>query len=159
MNLARIIFAIVVLTLVGLQLVHTPRNESARHSPDDLFVKYAAHEDVKNAIRESCYDCHSDNTRYPWYDTIQPIAWWVGRHIDEGKDHVNFSEFGRYSTKRAARKLEQSYEEIDGDTMPLLTYRLMHPKSRFSPETKKQVLAWLDATQDKIEPENDKTAE
>jgi hypothetical protein len=151
----RIIFVLVLLALVGLQLVHTPRNESTHVSENDLFAKYAAPAGVEAAIRESCYDCHSNNTRYPWYDTIQPVAWWVNRHIEEGKDHLNFSEFGRYSTKQAARKLSESYDEIDDDTMPLKSYRLLHPKSRLSPEAKKQILAWLEATQDKIAPGSD----
>lgn len=153
MNVLRIFFAVLVLVLVGLQLVHTSHNESARTSPEDLFAKYPAPATVQNAIRESCYDCHSDNTRYWWYDNIQPVAWWVGRHISEGKDHLNFSEFGRYEPKQAARKLEQSYEEIDSSDMPLLSYRLIHPKSRLTADVKKQILVWLDATQDQIEPD------
>jgi hypothetical protein len=154
-NTFRIIFVLVILILVGLQLVHTPRNESTHHSKYDLFAKYPAPAAIEGALRESCYDCHSDNTRYPWYDTIQPVAWWVGRHVEEGRDHLDFSEFGRYSTKQAARKLSEAYDEIDDDTMPLKSYRLLHPKSRLSPQIKKQVLAWLEATQDKIEPDSD----
>jgi len=152
----RITFALVILILVGLQLVHTPRNESSHRSEYDLFAKFPAPAAIESAIRESCYDCHSDNTRYPWYDTIQPVAWWVHKHIEEGRNHLNFSDFGRYSTKQAARKLSESYDEIDDDAMPLLSYRLLHPRSRLSPELKKQIMAWLEATQDKIEPDSSK---
>ena len=105
---------------------------------------------VGGGIGGTCYDCHSNNTRYPWYAEVQPAAWWLAGHIRDGKDHLNFSEFGSYPAKRAARKLEQCGEQIEEDSMPLASYRLIHRDARFNPEQKKRIIEWLDALQEQI---------
>ncbi len=156
MKFFQIFLLVFTVALVAIQLVHTPRNENSRLNSDDIFILHPAPEAVRVAVQEACYDCHSNNTRYPWYESIQPVAWWLGRHVEEGKEHLNLSEFGRYSATRAARKLEQAQEEIDGDTMPLSSYRLAHPKSRLSKDQKKQILDWLDALETQIDPDKSK---
>src|SRR6267142_1784670 len=89
------------LLLVAIQFYRPARNLSAAPGPNDINVKHPLPPAVKTLLANACYDCHSNNTRYPWYADVQPIAWWLGRHIDEGKRHLNFSEFGRYPPKRA----------------------------------------------------------
>jgi hypothetical protein len=151
-------FALLVMALafVGVQFVPIERNHTTRPPVSDLFEARAAPDEVRTAIEHACYDCHSDHTRYPWYASVQPIGWWLGRHIKQGKADLNFSEFNSYSPKKAARKLEESYDDIDENEMPLRSYRWLHPEARLSPDQKQAVLNWLDALQTEIDPGKDK---
>lgn len=146
----------ILLLLVGLlvaaQCIRPAKNVSLRAQPQDLFETQPAPDVVRVAIEHACYDCHSNTTRYPWYAEIQPLGWWLAKHVRDGKEHLNFSEFASYTPKRAARKLEQSIESIDDGSMPLGSYTLMHRDARFTPEQKKRVLEWLDAIQERVEP-------
>jgi len=144
------VLLLLVLVLVVIQFIHPEKNTAHRAQPDDLFAQQPAPEDVRVAIEHACYDCHSNHTRYPWYAQVQPLGWWLDRHIREGKDHLNFSEFGRYAPKRAARKLEQSSEQIEDGSMPLSSYTLIHREARFTPEQKKRILDWLEAIQERV---------
>lgn len=138
--------------LVVIQFIRPEKNTSHRAQPDDLFSQQPAPEDIRVAIEHACYDCHSNNTRYPWYAEVQPLGWWLARHVRDGKSHLNFSEFGRYEPKRAARKLEQSSEQIGDESMPLASYTLIHRDARFTPEQKKRIVDWLDALQERVQP-------
>lgn len=146
------LIAFVAIVFIGIQFIRPEKNRSARPQPDDIFSQQPAPEAVRVAIEHACYDCHSNNTRYPWYAEVQPLSWWLARHVEQGKEHLNFSEFGRYTPKRAARKLEQAIESIDDGSMPLTSYRLIHRDARFTAEEKKQILAWLDAIQERVQP-------
>ena len=139
------------LVLVVVQFIHPEKNTTSRPQPDDIFALQPAPDGIRVAIEHACYDCHSNHTRYPWYAQIQPVGWWLARHINTGKDHLNFSEFGRYGAKRGARKLEQATEQIQDGSMPLSSYTLIHRDARFTPEQKKQILEWLDAIQERVE--------
>ncbi len=70
---------------------------------------------MQNILKRSCYDCHSNNTVYPWYDRIQPVAWWLQYHVNHGKHSLNFSEFGSYSVARQAKKLKNIGKQIKED--------------------------------------------
>jgi hypothetical protein len=92
---------------------------------------------------DKCYDCHSNNTVYPWYYNIQPVAWWMAGHVDEGKEHLNFSEYKKYPAKRAAHKLEEVIEMIDEDEMPLKSYLVAHPEAKLSQQDKDAINTWI----------------
>lgn len=147
----KLLFAFLFLFVVA-QLIRPAKNLNAHPQPDDIFAQQPASDEVRVLIEHSCYDCHSNNTRYPWYAEIQPVGWWLADHIKEGKAHVNFSEFGRYDAKRAARKLEQSSESIDDGSMPLASYSLIHRDARFTTEQKKKIMDWLDGIQERLQP-------
>jgi hypothetical protein len=142
-----------VVVFVVIQFFRPQKNATLRHQPDDLFVQQSAPQEVRVMIEQGCYDCHSNNTRYPWYAQVQPVAWWLDKHVRDGKEHLNFSEFGKYTAKRAARKLGQCVEQLDDGSMPLPSYTWIHTDARFTAEQKKQLVTWLEATQEKLEPE------
>ena len=87
-------------------------------------------------IKTSCYDCHSNETKYPWYTNIQPVAWFLQNHIEDGRKHLNFSTFATYEPKRQARKLSEAAEEIEQGEMPLDSYVLIHTNANLSAEQK-----------------------
>ena len=142
---------------IAAQFIRTPKNQGLPMLGNDIFKLHSAPPAVRSVIQNSCYDCHSNHTHYPWYAEIQPVSWWLGRHVEEGKEHLNFSEFGHLEPRRAARRLEESIEQIEDDAMPLPSYRWLHPTSRLTEEQKKAVNEWLENLELSLRPEGVKT--
>lgn len=100
-------------------------------------------ESTAKLLRNACYDCHSNETKYPWYTNIQPVAWLVKEHIDDGRKHINFSTFATYSPEKQVRKIEESIEEIEKGGMPLESYLLVHSEAKLSDGQKQELLNFL----------------
>src|SRR5690606_1813593 len=112
---------------VGIQFVPSARNQSGGAITDADFTRvYEVPVEIENLLKNSCYDCHSNNTNYPWYHKIQPAAWFMEGHIVEGKSELNFSEFGDYSERRRGNKLESIVSQIESGEMPLPSYTWLH---------------------------------
>jgi hypothetical protein len=139
--------------LVVIQFIRPAKNVSPHVLANDLFQLHPAPFEVRNAIQTACYDCHSNNTRYPWYAEIQPVAWWLADHVNEGKSELNFSEFGHLNPTRASRKLKKSAEELEEGEMPLKSYTLIHRDARLTPDQQKAVLEWLETLALQLKPE------
>jgi hypothetical protein len=131
--------------LVIMQLLRPTRNISAQSSPSEISLHYPVPTDVQAILKFSCYDCHSNNTRYPWYTNIQPVGWWLQSHVNDGKKHLNFSEFGSYPEKKAKHKFEELEEAMTDGWMPLETYTFIHQDAKLSPEQYKTVAQWAAA--------------
>ncbi len=98
---------------------------------------------IMGLLKHACYDCHSNNTRYPWYASVQPVAWWLQSHVKTGRSELNFSEFGRWTGEDQADALRHCAKLIHQDAMPLGSYTRMHPDARLSPKQNKQLVEWL----------------
>lgn len=130
--------------LAVIQFIRPQPNEgSPRITENDISRTYAIPADVHQLLVEKCYDCHSNTTIYPWYYHIQPIGWWVSHHIDEGKQHLNFSDFRNYSAKKAAHKMEELSDAIDNGWMPLDSYVWMHHEAEVNDEDRQRIYAWM----------------
>lgn len=105
---------------------------------------------LAKVIKSSCYDCHSNETVYPWYANISPASWLLKNHIDDGRKKLNFSTFATYDTKRQLHKLEESIEMIKTDEMPLESYVLGHPEAKLSAEQKQLLIDYFKKTQEDI---------
>jgi hypothetical protein len=150
MRVAKKIFLGVAVTLVAIQFVRPAKND-APAGPDDLTAKYAPPPEVKRMLETACYDCHSNRTRYPWYAHVQPVGWWLASHINDGKDALNFSEFGSYSAHRQAKKLQSLSDEVTEHSMPLKSYTWIHHDAIFSDTQIKTLADWADSLAEKIE--------
>jgi hypothetical protein len=128
---------------VAIQFIRPERNESEGLGDSDISATYAIPGDIHKMLIDKCYDCHSNNTVYPWYYNIQPVAWWMAGHVDEGKEHLNFSEYKKYPAKRAAHKLGEVIEMIDEDEMPLKSYLVAHPEAKLSQQDKDAINTWI----------------
>ncbi|MFN8252038.1 MAG: heme-binding domain-containing protein [Ferruginibacter sp.] len=135
---------------VIIQFFRPEKNISASAGPNDIAAKYAVPQDVMAVLKTSCYDCHSNNTNYPWYNNIQPVAWWLKDHIDEGKRGLNFSEFGSYRIGRQYRKLEEINKEVKEGEMPLGSYTLIHTDAKLNDQQKLAIASWVTALRDSI---------
>jgi hypothetical protein len=133
-----------------LQFWRPARNESLTLSPTDLSVLHPVPAPVQALLKRACYDCHSNYTHYPWYANIQPVSWWLTKHIDEGKQHLNFSVYGTYSAKRALKKAEEIADEVTHRDMPLPSYTWLHPEARLSSAEIKLIVDWANVLSDQL---------
>lgn len=148
MRLLKKIAVVLLVVFLGLQFYRPAKNLSAAPSPNDILLRHPASPEVSAVLKRACYDCHSNNTVYPWYAEVQPVRWWLDSHINDGKRHLNFSEFGTYSKKRAADKLEEIIDEVEQKQMPLPSYTWAHPEARLTPDEIKALVAWAEAALD-----------
>jgi hypothetical protein len=129
--------------LVIIQFFRPEKNQSDGLSQADISFTYAVPADVHQTFMKKCYDCHSNNTEYPWYNNIQPVAWWMASHVNEGKEHLDFSEFKNYDERKAKHKLEETAEMIAEDEMPLPSYLWIHRDAKLTNEEKDAIYAWI----------------
>ena len=137
-----IIYALLASLLI-IQFIRPEKNESKGPFPNDIQTKFPMGSTVKATIERSCYDCHSNNTRYPWYYHIQPITWWLQHHVDEGKSELNFNEFASYESNKMDHKLEEMAEAVGDGWMPLKSYQLIHKNVQLSEAEKKAIIEWV----------------
>lgn len=138
--------------LIFIQFIKPVKNQSDAVTPNDIFANFQAADSTKQLIRSSCYDCHSNNTVYPWYAEIQPLAWWLADHVKEGKSELNFSEFASYKPKKADHKLEEVIEMIQESEMPLKSYTFIHGNAKLSDAQKTAIITWAEELRSQIQP-------
>ena len=117
-------FIILLVLFIIIQFFRPAKNIAADETAytNDISTVYIVPDSIHRLLKSSCYDCHSNNTVYPWYDKVQPVAWWLQYHVNHGKRGLNFSEFWSYTAKRKVNKLKSISEEIKSDDMPLSSY-------------------------------------
>lgn len=145
------ILTLLLVALVVIQFIRPAKNESAEMSANDIEKHYAVPENVKGILKKACRDCHSNNTEYPWYSNIQPVAWWLNGHIVDGKKHFNLSEFASYPPKKADHKLEELIESQEDHWMPLESYTIVHKEAILTQTETQEVIAWANALRKEIQ--------
>lgn len=135
-----------------IQFFRPEKNASSASTPNDLFAHYQSPDSLMQLIKTACYDCHSNNTVYPWYSQIQPVAWWLDDHIKVGKKKFNFSEFSTYEPKKADHKMEELIEMVKENEMPLQSYTIIHTDSRLTPEQRVAMTDWAAGIRKQIQP-------
>jgi hypothetical protein len=105
--------------------------------------------EVDEILRRSCYDCHSHETRWPWYSAIAPSRWLLAKDVADGRQHMNFSQW-TYNNLRSVGKLDQMVQEIDEGEMPLRSYLLMHPSKRLSEQEKNLIFDWVEKERERL---------
>ena len=146
----KILIALIVI-IVAIQFFSPEKNIDTKEQANAIETKYAMPDTVKQILSVACYDCHSNNTRYPWYNRVQPVAWWLASHVKDGKKHLNFDEFTTYSLKRQHHKLEELIESQEDHWMPLKSYTLIHKDARLSENQSKLLIGWAEETRKAIQ--------
>lgn len=141
---------VLVVILVGMQFIPTDVNRQEEIPKTDIRYVYDVARNVLNILQTSCYDCHSNNTNYPWYSNVQPMRLLMDGHIREGKEELNFNEFGSYSDRRKKNKLKSIISQIKDDKMPLTSYVLVHSKATLTRKDKDAVITYLDSLRAKM---------
>ena len=136
-----------------IQLYQPARNLAYEQDLTANFTKvYTVPKNIETILRNSCYDCHSNYTNYPWYSNIQPVGFWLNHHIEEGKQHLNFSTFTKMPIAVQNHKLEEVIETVEEGEMPMpsYTYFGLHPKANLSAADKDALIAWAKAQMDTL---------
>lgn len=103
--------------------------------------------DVAAILDRSCADCHSNKTRWPWYAHVAPVSWFVIDHVNHGRSHLNFSEWGSYDKREQRELLGETCREVKSGSMPLSSYTPLHPGSKLTPEDIKTICDWTQKAQ------------
>jgi len=140
----------VFIAFVIIQIFHPEKNENNAITKDNIETMYPVPDSVHMILKKACYDCHSDYTNYPWYNRIQPVAWWLNDHIKKGKRHVNFSEFGKNPIEKQAKKLKKCADEIEEGGMPLDNYLWIHKDAILSNQEKDMLINWCNTLSKQI---------
>ena len=136
------IILIVVALIIIIQLIPLDKSVPEDITTNDLFTVVDVDPQIQEILKVACYDCHSYETVYPWYSGIAPVSWLTMNHINEGREHLNFSEWGAYTAKKAAHKAEEIAEEVEEGEMPLQGYVMMHSEALLSKEDNEKLIAW-----------------
>jgi hypothetical protein len=135
---------------VGIQFIPTNLNQSDTTPDEDLIRFYKPPEPLVNILKNSCYYCHSNNTRYPWYNKIQPVSWLLGNHINEAKKELNLNTFASYSKRKQKSKLKSIISQIDKNKMPLIGYLILHQDAKLSESEKETIINWMQDIKDSL---------
>lgn len=137
----RVAFIVLVIGFVAIQFFQPEKNNSEDRS-NHFFQKEQVPPQIESIITNACLDCHSNETRYVWYHNIAPVSWLVNKDITEGKEHLNFSEWGEKSVINKITLLDEICEETEQKAMPLKLYRLAHKKAKLSEDQINELCAF-----------------
>ncbi|CAN5549312.1 heme-binding domain-containing protein [soil metagenome] len=137
--------AFVVIQFIRPDFTNPPVNQS-----ETLEASTQVPENVEAILTNSCKDCHSYESQYPWYSKIQPSAWFLAHHIEEGRQKLNLSLWNTYETKRKRRKLNEICEQVESHEMPLPSYLWIHRSAKLSDEQIEILCNWTRQESDKL---------
>ena len=138
-----------------MQLYQPARNvDYGPVTPVNFSKTFSVPEKVQTILQNSCFDWHSNSINYPWYSFVQPVRMFLDSHINEGKENLNFSEYGTYSRRKQRSKLDRIIKQIQSDEMPLASYLIIHKNARLPKESKAILLNWMGKKGDSISVNN-----
>lgn len=141
-KIIRVSAVILAVAFAVIQFIPVPLPETVTDNPSDIIQNGSVSEEVAIILKTSCYDCHSSQTRYPWYSYVAPVSWLVKHDVEEGRDELNFSEWTSYPKRKALKKLDEISEMVDEGEMPLPIYTLIHRNASLSKEQKDLIIEW-----------------
>ncbi|PAW95358.1 hypothetical protein CKK33_18380 [Mucilaginibacter sp. MD40] len=134
---------VVIIVFIIIQFIPGQFNQSKQASANNIAEVYSMPQDVKAILKKDCYDCHSNNTNYPFYAHLQPMRLMLDRHVRNGKDELNFDEFATYSERKKRSKLRAISTSLDEGTMPLPSYLLIHGDAKLTSKDKMLIKSWI----------------
>ncbi len=140
MNIRTILIGLALL-IIAIQFI--PRHHTLEAiNPVEEFSAPESEQEMA-LLKSACYDCHSNETEYPWYAQVQPLAWWIDNYVEEGREKLNFSIWQTYSAKDMNHALEECIEMVEEKEMPLTSFTLTHPEARLSELQRQQLVDWF----------------
>ena len=153
------VLVIIIVAFILLQFFPIDKNNPAVTPKMDFLTIKNTPESTAKIIRNGCYDCHSNESKYPWYSNVQPFGWFLKDHIEEGRKELNYSTFATYEPKRQAHKLYEAAEMVEKGEMPLDSYVLGHSEANFSAAQKEQLVKYFRMVESEIRLMNNLPAE
>jgi len=144
-RISRWTFVVLASLFLVAQLVRPARTNPVTDQSLSLQSQLHVDSQVSIILDRSCADCHSNNTRWPWYTNITPVSWWVVGHVNDGRRDLNFSEWGTYDKRKQSRRLDQMCELAKSGAMPLGSYTPMHSGSKLSGDDLRTLCVWTNS--------------
>jgi len=146
----RWIAIVVVMIFIVIQFIpgSYPKNKPA--DENDIITYHQVPQEVAAILKTSCYDCHSNQISYPWYSRIAPVSFLLSHDINEGREELNFSDWGKFEKRRMIKKLDELTEEVEEGHMPLPIYTFIHTNAKLNDEQKEVLDNWANTLMEKI---------
>jgi len=144
-RILKISLLVLLVAFIAIQFFPTEKNQSDVVPKTDFLLVNNPPKNINTLLQESCYDCHSNNTDYPWYSKIQPTAWFLEDHIADGKDELNFNTWDELTDRRKKSKLKSIISQIEDDEMPLSSYTLIHRDAILSDSDKSAIEDYMNS--------------
>ena len=142
MKILKKILLLLLIVFVIAQFFGPEKNEGDLTSIDHFLAETNPPEDIKVILKESCFDCHSSSTRYPWYNSITPVNYWMAEHVKNGKKHFNVSDWKDASLKKRDHKFDELIEMVEKQEMPLPSYTWTHSEAKLTEEQRASIVTW-----------------
>lgn len=139
----RIAVVILFVAFIIIQFFQPEKNLTNDFSTH-IFEKEQVPDNIKTILKNACLDCHSNQTNYLWYHKITPVSWMVNKHVIEGKDELNLSDWGEMDIFDKIGTLEEICQEVERKKMPLESYSAMHKKAKLSDEQITALCEWTE---------------
>jgi hypothetical protein len=139
-----------VLAFAALQLTNPPRTNPPVAPGRDLLATNAPPSEIAALLRNACYDCHSDESKWPWYSRIAPMSWAVAGHVKDGRERLNFSDWPHDDPQRARKKWNRISEEVGYGDMPLPSYTWIHAEARLTAGQREQIVNWAEQEAERL---------
>ena len=144
------ILLLILVVFVIAQFFKPEQNTGDLASIEPFLEETNPPEHVAKILRETCYDCHSNHTRYPWYNKITPVNYWMAEHVNDGKKHFDFSKWNSYSLKKKDHKMDELIGMVDDKEMPLESYTWIHREAKLSDTDIDAVIEWAEHVRIKL---------
>ena len=141
---------VLVVIFIGIQFIRPALTNPPVDESQTIVARTQMTPEVSSILDRSCRDCHSNKTVWPWYTKLAPVSWWLADHVNQGRQDLNMSEWGKLPKDRQDRKLRQMCDEIQDGMMPLSSYLPMHPTARLSDQDKKTLCDWTDKERERL---------
>lgn len=142
---------ILLIGIIGIQFFRPAKNMAAGDQPFAIAKAFTVPADVKTILDKACMDCHSNNSRYPWYYNIQPVAWWMANHVKEGKGKLNLDEYTNKRLRFQYHKMEEVIEMVEDKKMPIDSYTWTHNDAKLTVEERTKITDWAKSIMDTLE--------
>lgn len=142
MKILKKIGTVLLIALAIAQFFGPEKNDGNIDTVNAFIAETNPPQNVHEILKSSCFDCHSAKTKYPWYNSITPVNYWLDSHVKDGKKHLNFSKWSEYSLKRKEHKMDELHEEVEEKEMPLNSYTWTHSEANLTQEQIDAVVAW-----------------
>ncbi len=140
MKVLKAVLLIILVGFIAIQFIRPVKNNDSKESGNDISLVMTVPSSVHQSLKDACYDCHSNSTNYLWYFNIQPVGLMMNKHILEGREELNFSNFDINPDK-----MKEIAEVIEENEMPLKSYRMLHKKARLDDTRKKEIIQWAES--------------
>jgi len=148
MKLYKKIAWILLVSLIVIQFFRIDKTNPEYDINNDFITIHQPPEDVMVMLKDACYDCHSNESKYPWYTNIAPVSFWIKGHIKKGRKKLNFSDWGTFSDEKKVHKIDETIEYVGEGWMPIGSYKIAHSSARLTDEQRKRLVAYFTSIQD-----------